>query len=219
MGDTGIEPRHTALKPGDFLFLPFGCLLTLSPYVLFGGLLVLAAVGVYIYYNVNVDLFGMGRPDYSSLVIDKRFQNIESGDKKWIIQYEKQKPTVFTGKIRHASPIRLEMVPFLTHDILVTSGDYADPLKVSTSVADHHFFWASRVQEKPVGSINLLHTVPLNEAIYQQLLEIRSDQMVTITGTEVLKIEAFDQKGKPIGGWQDTGCNSLVVTSVTIQKR
>ena len=106
MGDTGIEPRHTALKPGDFLFLPFGCLLTLSPYVLFGGLLVLAAVGVYIYYNVNVDLFGMGRPDYSSLVIDKRFQNIESGDKKWIIQYEKQKPTVFTGKIRHASPIQ-----------------------------------------------------------------------------------------------------------------
>jgi hypothetical protein len=42
--------------------------------------------------------------------------------------------------------------------------------------------------------------------------------MVTIRGPEILRMDAYKPEGKLIGWWQGTGCNSLVVTSVQIQK-
>ena len=198
--------------------MPLGCLLTLSPYLFFGLVLTLLACGVFVFYNFNVDLFGIGAPDFSSLTIDSYFEQIQSEDGSWTIQYEFADETTFAGKVRHVSPIRLEMVPFLTHDILVTAGDYANPEKVNTSVVNHHFRWISRINAQPRGTINLLHTVPVDDETYHQLLEIRSDQEVVIRGQEILVIEAFDREGKLRGNWRDTGCNTLLVTSVTIVK-
>jgi len=110
------------------------------------------------------------------------------------------------------------MVPFLTHDILVTSGDFADPSIVQTRVSDHHFQWYSSSKNSPAGTINLIHAVPYNEAIYNQLLEIRSGQKATISGYEILRIDAYRKTGEYLGKWEDSGCNSMVVTSVQIQK-
>ena len=104
----------------------------------------------------------------------------------------------------------------LTHDILVTSGDYADPNIVSTSVFDHHFRWRSSSTAHPSGRTNLLHTVPANEEIYHQLLNIRSWDEVVITGREVLVIRIYDQDDNYLGDWRDTGCNTLLVKSVSI---
>jgi hypothetical protein len=44
----------------------------------------------------------------------------------------------------------------LTHDILVTSGDYAEPDVVSTSVFCHLFTWRSSSTVHPSGRINYL---------------------------------------------------------------
>ncbi len=68
----------------------------------------------------------------------------------------------------------------------------------------------------PSGRINLLHTVPATEEVYRQLLEVRTWDEVVITGREILTINRLDENGKYLGDWRDSGCNTLLVQSVTI---
>ena len=142
----------------------------------------------------------------------------EEGDRIWTIQYEKKTSSQFRGTVRHTSPIRLNEIPLLTHDILVTSGDYANPELVITNVANHRFRWQALTDERPTGKINLLHTVPKDESIYQQLLSIKSNDTVIITGWEILRIDALDSTEKPVLWWQDDGCNTLLVDGVEVIK-
>ena len=206
-------------RPGslrDILFLPLGCLLSLRPMVVFGLLIGVAFFGGYFYYFVNVDLFGIGAPHFDELTISPDFRRISQVDGSYLtVTYENNQDSFFTGLIRHISPIRLGDYPVLTHDILVTSGDFADPGKVNTSVFNHHFSWTS-ADVHPDGTINLLHAVPVNEGLYQQLLSLQNGQTVRIKGREILRIEAFSPQGGSKGWWQDEGCNTLVVTSVDI---
>ena len=116
----------------------------------------------------------------------------EDGKLAWNIQYEKKTNSLFTGSVRHISPIRMSEFSLLTHDILVTTGDYANPDLVRTNVINHHFSWLSLNGENPAGSIHLLQTVPKNETIYQQLLAIRDGDNVSITGWEILRIDFLD---------------------------
>lgn len=105
----------------------------------------------------------------------------------------------------------------LSHDILVTSGDFADSSIVRTSVSNHRFSsWYLDQQNRPQGTINLLHTVPSTEEIYQQLTEVRKGDRVRIKGIEILDINRYDQQGEFWGSWADAGCNTLLVTSVEI---
>ena len=215
MNKVKSTPRPATLK--DILFLPFGCLFTASPYVVLGGLLVFALVGVFVYYNLNVDFFEIGAPDFQHYTITPGFGQVQTPDKSyWQVSYEKLGSSQFHGLVRHVSPIRIGQMPILTHDILVTSGDYADRDLVSTSVVDHHFFWRSATSAHPQGTINLLHTVPRDRAIYEALLKVRSGDTVTITGREILKIDAYDPLGKLLMWWGNSGCNSLRVDTVII---
>jgi len=209
-------PRRATFK--DILFIPFGCLFTASPYALLGGLLVLALLGVFTYYNLNVDLFSIGAPDFQNYTITPVYDRIQTPDQAyWQVSYEKPGSSTFHGLVRHVSPIRIGQMPILTHDILVASGDYADSDLVSTSVIDHHFFWRSSNGAHPQGTINLLHTVPSNRAIYESLLKIRSGDTVTITGREILRIDAYNPLGKLLMWWADTGCNTLRVDTVVTE--
>ena len=208
--------RPPTLK--DLLFAPIGCILTASPFLVIGLVVISALLGTFAYYNWNINLFGIGAPDFQSLVISPDYQTITNSDGSFLkISFEKSSDSIFLGLVRHISPIREDKFPILTHDILVTSGDYADPQKVTTSVFNHHFFWNSRTSN-PQGSINLLHAVPKNNQIYQQMLAIQTGQTVRITGREILRIDAYSAAGSIERWWQDSGCNSLVVDSVVIQK-
>jgi hypothetical protein len=86
-------------------------------------------------------------------------------------------------------------------------------------VLNHHFTWRSTAIAHPSGTINLLHTVPASQDIYRQLLEIKSDDEVTIGGREILTIQAYGRDGTYLGEWHDTGCNSLLVKSVSIVRK
>lgn len=223
--ETGKWMRDQRVTTPDFLtvlknllFLPVGCLSAFSPYLMLAAAAVMLLAGVFTFYNVNTNLLGIGAPDFANLLITNNSETIQQNGYSWNITYEKTADTTFTGLVRHVSPIRLSMMPFLTHDILVTMGDYADASKVTTSVVSHHFQWAALTQNHPQGEIHLLHTVPRNAEIYQQLLAIRTGQQVVITGHEILKIEAFDPSGQFLGNWQDSGCNSLMVDSVLVQQ-
>ncbi len=209
-------PQPTARSLADLLLTPLGCLMQLSITHLLAGLLVVALVGGAVYYTANTDFFGLAGPDFSGLTISNSYQQIEAADMTWKVTYEKPGDSQFSGLVRHVSPIREGTFRILTHDILVTSGQYADPAIVSTSVLNHHFTWHSSGTAHPTGTINLLHTVPASQDIYRQLLEIRPDDTVTIAGREILIIQTYDRAGAYLGEWHDTGCNTLLVKSVNI---
>lgn len=198
----------------DILLFPFEWA-TRSPFwavLILVGLVALAGV---LYFRANTDFLGLAGPDFDTLTVSDTGEEVQSGDLYWQITYESPLKSKFTGLVRHVSSIRAPDLRILTHDILVTSGEYADPDLVKTSVRNHHFYWTCHTKEHPQGRINLLHTVPVNAEVYEQLLSIRNGDEVIITGREILQIKVF-RDGAYRGEWHDTGCNTLLVDSVTI---
>lgn len=185
-----------------------------------GLILLLAVIGIggYLYFRANTSFFGLVGTDFDRLTITNAYENIAADDIYWEVQFEGQGESKFIGTVRHVSPIRIEEFRILTHDILVTTGDYANPDLVDTSVINHKFIWKTSNPEKPTGSINLIHAVPATKKIYQDLLSIQSWDIVKITGREIKNIKAYEMDDTFLGTWLDTGCNSLLVESVTILK-
>jgi hypothetical protein len=208
------RPRSLLL---DILFFPFGCLIQTPPLILVA--LVAGALAVfYIFQGGAFISFGSVRPNFRDYQINENYTRVQRSDGAyWTISYEKPNYSVFTGLVRYTTEDRENNFPLLTHDILVTSGDFADPEIVHTDVREHHFTWTSPKNGHPQGTINLLHTIPLNEEIYQQLLQVKDGELVTISGPEVLRMDAYQPDGKLIAWWQDSGCNSMIVTAVQIQ--
>jgi hypothetical protein len=215
------DPQRAARRQGlsDLLLTPLGCLLQISTTHVLIALLVVALVGGVAYYTANTDFLGLAGPDFDGLTISDSSQQFQAADMTWKITYEKPVDSQFSGLVRGVYPIREGAFRILTHDILVTSGQYADPAIVSTSVLAHHFTWHSTATSRPTGTINLLHTVPASQDIYRQLLQIRSDDQVTIGGREILMIQAYGQGGAYLGEWHDTGCNTLLVKSVSVVRK
>jgi hypothetical protein len=198
----GTEPRH---RLADLLFAPLGCLLQIPMAYLIGILLAFTVIGAVLYYTANSDFLGLATLDFEGLTISNAYERIEARDRYWTITFEKKAESRFAGLVRHVLPIRSARVPFLTHDILVTVGDYADPDVVRTSVFNHRFHWRSATTAHPQGTINLLHTVPADERIYRQLLDIQRWAQVMITGREIDQIKMYDQADTYRGDWHDTG--------------
>lgn len=140
---------------------------------------------------------------------------LENG-RAYDVSYETSSKRDFSGLVRHTSPIQEPSFAILTFDILVTSGDFSNPDLVQTGVSNHHFTWSTSSNAEPRGSINLLHTVPLNEKVNQALHSIKKGDNVIITGYDIYQIQGYDQEGNNIGFWQDAGCNTTLVTDVQI---
>ncbi len=212
------EPEPSSL--GDWLLTPLAVVynlpLKLWIAAFFVLLIGLGALGWELSRG-NTDLAGLGRPAFDDLQFSSDYKHItsQSDGRRWDITYEQRPLSAFTGTVRHVEHWRDASLPFMTHDVLVTTGDYADSRKVSTNVFDHHFTWWADTQ--PAGTINLLHILPLDEAIYNQLLELKDWQVVRLSGPEVLRIDVYDANGKLVSYWQDAGCNTTLVTAVTIQ--
>jgi hypothetical protein len=166
------------------------------------------------------NLIGLNnRLDFDQLVVTNGFHNIAlQNGQSWKISYEQNREVTYTGIVRHTSPIRMKAFVILTRDILVTSGDFANPEFVETSVVDHHFSWRSLSGATPGGQINLFHTVPMNDDVIQMLESVKNGETITIKGWEIEQIEGWDESGKYIGYWTDTGCNTFLVTDVQIKK-
>ena len=186
-------------------------------FIIFAFLLVIGGVA---YTKLNTDFFGLTSPDLAGLTVLDQYKTIQDDQgANWEVTYEKSKDTVFQGYVRHISINHISKFPFLTHDILITTGDFADPDLVYTNVTNHHFYWQSLNKDYPQGTINLLHVVPENEDIYQQLLRIRNGDTVSISGREILRIDAFDSQDKNLGWWKDDGCNTTLVKEVILDNK
>jgi hypothetical protein len=160
---------------------------------------------------------GAAQAPLEGLTITKHFSQIAAGDgRTWQVAFENDSDSTFSGVVRHVSRWQDASLPFMTHDILVTSGDFASRGKVDTWVVDHKFIYHYR-HGAPTGEIHLLHIFPASEEIYQQLLAIRDWNLVSISGREIFKIDLFNEDGKNTGYFTDMGCNSILVKSVKVQ--
>ncbi len=163
----------------------------------------------------NFDFWGLDAPDFDQFTLSKNLKQVEnSRGARWQIAYEGEQSSTFEGKIRHISVNYEPSFPFLTHDILVTSGDFADPQRVDTLVSNHHFSWSAA--EQPDGKINLLHVVVLDAGLYDQLMQLHTDDWVRIRGREILTIE-LHQKDRLTMSWSDSGCNTLLIEAIQLQ--
>jgi hypothetical protein len=181
------------------------------------GVFLLVGVGLFIYLFFFTNLVPLGGPAMDKWQVSPDFTTISDGQYRWTISYEASADSQYRGRVRHATPDRMGLYPLISHDVLVTSGDYADPALVQTSVDIllHRFTWRFPAGQTPNGRINLLHTVPYSPEIYRLLLKIRNGDQVVITGREVARIQTYDlQANHDLGYWQDDGCNTLVVTGV-----
>lgn len=216
--DMPIGKKKARGGVAGLLFAPVSWLLRASPTTLGVAALVLAILCGVIYFRSNTDFFGLAALDFDALTISDSYGRIATDGVYWTIDFEGGGTSEFAGVVRHVSPIREEGMRILTHDVLVTSGEYADPNLVAVSVLDHRFNWWSSSIDQPSGRINLLHTVPASEEVYRQLLELKAWDEMVITGREIRAIKAYYEDGEYIGDWRDSGCNTLLVESVTIVK-
>ncbi|HQF61083.1 MAG TPA: hypothetical protein PLT26_01155 [Anaerolineaceae bacterium] len=166
----------------------------------------------------NFDFWGIDRPRFERYTLSEDKVRIDGPKEQyWEIIYEQKKDSVFTGLVRHVNTDYDPYFPILTHDILVTTGDFADPDRVNTRVSDHHFYWVATDENEPQGTINLLHIVTIDPVVYDQLMNIHPDDMVSVTGREILEIRHITSKGVWDRTWRDAGCNTLLVTEVKIE--
>jgi len=211
--------NESRLSLKEIILFPFALLLQLSPLWVFTLLVVMFSLCGFLYYSLNSDFFGLATPPFGDLAFSPDFTSVRDlKDKRsWKITFEDQPFSTFHGVVRHVSTWRDEPIPFATHDILITTGEFASSSRVSTRVYNHAFYYDWEDGLKPVGWINLLHIIPKTVDIYHQLLNIRDWNLVTISGREIYRIDLFDPDGKFTYFWQDEGCNSILVTSVKIE--
>ncbi|RLD03950.1 MAG: hypothetical protein DRI65_11765 [Chloroflexota bacterium] len=182
----------------------------------FIALFALIIAVAFIYFRVNTSLYGLFGNDFDDLIVSNSYETISAGDMYWEVQFESIGETKYIGIVRHVSPIRINEFRILTHDILVTTADFSNPDIVDTSVINHKFTWEPIQVSDPAGSINLIHAFPANKEIYQELLKIQNWDTVKITGREIYTVKAYQPDETFLGTWKDSGCNTLLIESVSI---
>lgn len=207
-------PPHLNLI--DILLTPFAWLFNISLPAALVLLLISLSFAGFSYYRLNTSLLGLARLNFSQLTFSPDQDSIQAPDYSWDIMYENSGYATFSGTVRHVSPIRIDELRILTHDVLVTTGDYANPELVKTDVINHRFFWRAPYTEQPAGAINLLHIIPANREVSARLYEIRTWQKVQISGREILNVKAYNRDGEYLMSWKDTGCNTILVDQVQI---
>ena len=123
----------------------------------------------------------------------------------------------FSGTIQwtgHAAP---SAVPLITHEVLVTTGEYSDPKIVQIQpVVDHHTTWTYVARRMAEGTIHIVHCIPSTPEVYDALGALVAGQSVTIDG-ELLR---GPLKGTDGSFWQ-TGKEShptVFVRSVRVER-
>jgi hypothetical protein len=155
------------------------------------------------------------QPQFDTLSYNADYTLITSPDgRSWEIKYESDKTSTYDGVVRHNSLWMDDSAPFMSNDVLVTTRDFADPEITRTMVFQHKFFY--KTNQAASGRINLIHALPATQEIYDELQQIKRWDHVIIQGREILIVNKFDENGNDLGYFKDMGCNTLLVTKVTI---
>ena len=187
---------------------------TPRPLRLIPGLLILLSL-LWLLQSV-VGVRPLGTPIPGDFTIQPGYRHISAPDgRTWRILFQWPWNSTFGGTVRHTSQWHDTAAPFMSHDILVTKGDYANPNLVHTQVKDHHYYYTYG-QIRPQGDISLLHIFPASAEVLDQLNTIQNGDIVRISGREIFLITRYNARGDRSGYFTDMGCNTILVTNVEI---
>jgi hypothetical protein len=90
----------------------------------------------------------------------------------------------FSGTIQWTGQAAKSAVPLITHEVLVTTGEYSDPKVVQIEpVVDHHTTWKFVAGRTALdGTIHIVHCVPSTPEVYDALGGLTVGQNVSIQG-------------------------------------
>lgn len=209
-----VHPRKIILRTPADLFAavaPFLTTIGIAATVL----LILLLFGE----RMNKLFFNAPLKDFDSVISSNGVHHLQipSGE-YWQIEYEQNHEINYTGSVSHISMDHEAIFPIISHDLLITSGDYANPERVAASVSNHHFSWNNLTESPLMGSIHLLHIVPINQQIFEKLINLRRLDEVSLTGWEIQQIDAYSSDHSYLGYWTDDGCNTILITAVELKE-
>ncbi|MBI9051764.1 MAG: hypothetical protein JEZ00_20245 [Anaerolineaceae bacterium] len=157
-----------------------------------------------------------GTPLSGEFTIQNNYRYISAEDgRSWRVIFQSPWNNTFSGTVRHVSRWEDASAPFMSHDVLVTSGAFTDPALVKTSVMDHRIIYRFR-GDRPQGEISLLHVFPASAEVLAALEKIHNGDQVRISGREIFVINFYNARGNGAGHIFDRGCYTILVTKVEI---
>lgn len=126
--------------------------------------------------------------------------------------------TAYTGKLRYFDRGSLKDARFVTHEAILTTGEFSDPEKVFVSeINQGNMFWRSEGTKKPDGNLIVLHLVPASLAIFRALDTLAHGQSVTLTGREETDSLIEDKDGL-VAGLRHSNHKFFLVEGVSTEK-
>lgn len=150
---------------------------------------VLVAIAWFLFFKV---------PSSRSIAAATRV-DIEAG----VVEYDQviydarwDEPATYSGDIRYIGRAYTKYAPFITHDAVITTGEFSDPKIVEIApIKNGNTYW--RANKRPQGTLVVLHFVPGNVEIHDALADLTAGNTVTIKG----KLEDDDTITRPDGGF------------------
>lgn len=109
-----------------------------------------------------------------------------------------------SGEVQQIGQYHNKYLPMNTHHIVLTTGDYSDPSKVTISKLRKGRIVA-RYTTQPKGSIEVLHLIPSSVQMLKKISRIKTGQKVELTGQEEKDNKVNSDAGYYAGGSKDKG--------------
>ncbi len=178
-------PHAPTAPPGDFHYKPLEVEERPPPpltrTILLGVALLVAALAFLVFWYRH-ELFP---PDAREVVAE-----ISEGPKGEIV-YAGQafEATLETdaeveGSVHQVVRASWPEMPFITHELVLVTGDYAKPDIVSISEIEDHTVVIQSNVTNPAGSVWLVHVIPADQNALEQLLRVQKGQYVVLVGDE-----------------------------------
>ncbi|MFH1836910.1 MAG: hypothetical protein ABH862_02175 [Candidatus Omnitrophota bacterium] len=139
-------------------------------------LIILIIAGVYFYFKT---------PSTDSIVrnmsIDETKGTIECKGTVYDAGWAYAK--VYKGDIRYVGRAYHKDAPYITYDAIVTTGDFSDPSLVRvTPIRNGNMSWSA--SKKPDGTLIVLHFIPANKTVNDDLKRLKTGDKVELAGRE-----------------------------------
>lgn len=86
------------------------------------------------------------------------------------------------GTVNQVASSYWPQMPFITHEVVLVTGDYADPDSVTISELTDHSVAAQSEIASPEGDMWLVHLVPADATALEQLMRVQKGQYVVFLG-------------------------------------
>lgn len=122
-------------------------------------------------------------PDADDIILETNISisenTIDYQETTYRVEFSERK--TLAGDVRYIGRAWLKYTPFVTTDLILTTGEFSDPEIVKIAkVRNSHTSW--RADKRPTGTLTFLHIIPRDPAVLDLLSTITEGQEVAIIG-------------------------------------